>query len=349
MGSPPTSSSTQPHRSASPGRPSAGKKIALAIYAVVAIISIGAATIFSFTSASQAGDLRARLTMIAPAGAGGGWDSFVREQQQAMRLAGVSRNAQVVNIPGAGGTIGLGRFSTMHGEASTIIATGSAMVGGIELNNSPVGFDDVTLLARMAEDYDVVIAPVDAPYDDVPGLLEAWQEDPGGFRWTGGSAGSMDHQVVARLAQEAGIEGTDITYIPKSGGGEAIQTLLSGTTDVAATGYNEVSDQIEAGRVKALGLTSPEPLNGVDIEPMSEQGVDIVMGNWRGMLGAPGITDEEKAELIAMLEETRDSAEWQDALKRNSWVDAWMTGEEFEDFLVEDQKNTAELLEVLGL
>lgn len=344
MGSPPTSGSTQTR-----GSSSRAKKIALRVYAFVAVIAIATATFFSFSSSSQAGDLRAGLTMIAPAGAGGGWDSFVREQQQAMRLSGVARNAQVVNIPGAGGTIGLARFSTMNGEASTIMATGSAMTGGIELNDSPVGFDDVTLLARMAEDYDVVIAPVDAPYDDIPGLLEAWKDDPSGFRWTGGSAGSLDHQVVARLAQEAGIDGRDITYIPKSGGGEAIQTLLSDTTDVASTGYNEVSDQIEAGRVKALGLTAPEPLDGVDVEPMVDQGVDVVMGNWRGMLAAPGITDEEKTELIAMLEETRNSEEWKDALQRNSWTDAWMTGEEFEEFLAEDQKNTAELLEELGL
>ena len=82
---------------------------------------------------------------------------------------------------------------------------------------------------------------------------------------------------------------------------------------------------------------------------MVDQGVDVVMGNWRGMLAAPGITDEEKSELIAMLAETRSSEEWKDALQRNSWTDAWMTGEEFEDFLAEDQKNTAELLEELGL
>lgn len=226
-------------------------------YGVLAVAAIGTATGYSIRSASAKGDLSSNLTLIAPAGAGGGWDGFARETQQAMRATRTANNAQVVNIPGAGGTIGLGKFSTMHGRADTILATGTAMVGGIALNDSPVGFDDTTLLARVAEDYDVLIAAADSPYDTLEDVMTAWQEDPEGFVWTGGSAGSVDHLTIAQLAQLGGIPGSAITYIPKSGGGESIQTLLSGTTDFASTGFNEVSDQIEAGRVKAIGLAAP--------------------------------------------------------------------------------------------
>ena len=99
----------------------------------------------------------------------------------------LANNSQVVNIPGAGGTIGLGKFSTMGGQADTILATGTAMVGGIALNKSPVGFDDTTLLARVAEDYDVLIAAADSPYDTIDDVVSAWKKDPEGFVWTGGS------------------------------------------------------------------------------------------------------------------------------------------------------------------
>lgn len=318
-------------------------------YGVVAVAAIGAATGFSIRSASAKGDLATNLTIIAPAGAGGGWDGFARETQQAMRVNRFANNAQVVNIPGAGGTIGLGKFSTMGGQPDNILATGTAMVGGIALNKSPVGFSDTTLLARVAEDYDVLIADADSPYDTLEDVMTAWKKDPEGFVWTGGSAGSVDHLVIAQLAQQAGIPGSSITYIPKSGGGEAIQTLLSGTTDFASTGYNEVSDQIEAGRVKAIGVAAPNRIEGTDIPTMSEQGYEVTLTNWRGYLGVPGLSQEDTATLIDLLKRTRDSAEWKDALSRNNWTDVWLTGPEFADFVDEDTARIEALLKELGL
>ena len=319
-------------------------------YGAIAVAAIGTATTYSVRAASAKGDLSSNLTLIAPAGAGGGWDGFARETQQAMRVNALAGNAQVVNIPGAGGTIGLGKFSTMHGRADTILATGTAMVGGIALNESPVGFDDTTLLARVAEDYDVLIAAADAPYDTVDDVVSAWKRDPKGFVWTGGSAGSVDHLTIAQLALLGGISAADITYIPKSGGGEAIQTLLSGTTDFASCGFNEVSDQIEAGRVKAIGVAAPERIKGFeDLPTMSEQGYEVTLTNWRGWLGAPGITDDESAQLLEILQKTRDSAAWKDALERNKWSDVWLTGQEFAEFVEEDTSRVEKLLKELGL
>lgn len=318
-------------------------------FGVVAAASIATATTYSVRAASAKGDLSSNLTIIAPAGAGGGWDGFARETQQAMRVNRITNNAQVVNIPGAGGTIGLGKFSTMNGRPDNILATGTAMVGGIALNKSPVGFDNTTLLARVAEDYDVLITTADAPYNTIDDVIAAWKKDPKGFVWTGGSAGSVDHLTIAQLAILGKIPASDITYIPKSGGGEAIQTLLSGTTNFAATGFNEVSDQIEAGRVKALGVASPDRIAGFDVPTMSEQGYEVTLTNWRGYLGAPGITEEDSAQLLDILLRTRDSAEWKDALNRNKWTDVWQTGEEFADFVAEDTSRVNALLKELGL
>ncbi|AOP52358.1 Bug family tripartite tricarboxylate transporter substrate binding protein [Brevibacterium aurantiacum] len=319
-------------------------------YGVIAVAAIGTATTYSVKAASAKGDLSSNLTLIAPAGAGGGWDGFARETQQAMRVNNLANNSQVVNIPGAGGTIGLGKFSTMGGQADTILATGTAMVGGIALNKSPVGFDDTTLLARVAEDYDVLIAAADSPYNTVDDVVSKWKKDPEGFVWTGGSAGSVDHLTIAQLALLADIPASSITYIPKSGGGEAIQTLLSGTTDFASCGFNEVSDQIEAGRVKAIGVAAPKRIAGFDDVPtMTEQGYKVTLTNWRGWLGAPDITEDEASQLVDILKQTRDSAEWADALDRNKWTDVWLTGDEFKEYIKEDTSRIEKLLKELGL
>lgn len=324
-------------------------RIGMVIYGVIAATTTIAAVIFSIQSASAGNDLRSNLTYIAPAGVGGGWDSFAREQQQAMRGAGVVNNVQVVNIPGAGGTIGLSSFVTMTGDPTTVMATGTAMLGGIELNDSPVDLTHVRPIARVAEDYDAIVVNADSPYQTIDDLVNAWSGDPGGLVWTGGSAGSIDHLIIAALAKESELDPSEITFIPKSGGGEAIQTLLAGTTDVAVTGYNEIADQVESGRIRALAISAPQRIDGVDLPTLTEAGYDVDLVNWRGVLAAPGITDEQFAELTQIITETRDSPEWQDALARNRWVDSFLTGPELETFIAEDQQAIAELVDSLGL
>ena len=325
------------------------RRTVLAVYAIITAVVVVAAMTVSVKKATAAPDISANLTLIAPAGPGGGWDGFVREQQQALRSAGLVGNAQVVNIPGAGGTIGLGRFTTMGDRSDTMLATGSAMTGGILINDSPVGYDDVRPIAKIAEDYDVVIVPADSPVETIDDLLAEWSEDPKGHPWTGGSAGSLDHLVVAELALAGGLDAGEITFIPKSGGGEAIQALLNGTADYAATGYNEVSDQIEAGRVRAIGVTGPERIEGTDIPTIIEQGHDVELSNWRGMLATEDVPEEEFQQQLDLLSQMRETPEWQDALDRNAWADAWETGEELDRFIAEDREKTEMLLEELGL
>jgi len=321
-------------------------RITLGVLAVGVIASAGALSVSRSTAAE---DVSARLTLIAPAGPGGGWDGFAREQQQALRTAGLVGNVQVVNIPGAAGTIGLSTFTTMTGESDTLLVTGSGMTGGIALNDSPVGFDDVHPIARFAEDYDVIVVPADSPHTTLRELVDAWAADPSAMPWSGGSAGTIDHLLIAELAQTAGIAPADLTYIPKSGGGEAIQALLNGTVDAVATGYNDVSDQIDSGRVRALAVSSPEQLDGIDIPTITSQGYDVEVANWRGILAAPGVSDDALAQQLQILQDLRESDEWADVLDRMKWEDAWLTGPELTAFLDEDMARTQALLTELGL
>ncbi|GGG46947.1 tricarboxylic transport membrane protein [Kocuria dechangensis] len=323
--------------------------VAMTVYGVVAAAVIGTASFLSIQSASGGSDLRANMTLIAPAGAGGGWDTFVREQQQAMRTNNIVNNAQVVNIPGAGGTIGLGQLTTMEGQANTIMSTGTVMLGGVALNDSPVSLADVRPIARMAEEYDALVVPADSPYNTLDELIADWKKDPKAFPFTGGSAGSIDHLIIADLALQAGIDPADITYIPKTSGGEAIQTISSGTAKAATSGFTEFADQVEAGRLKILGVASPEPLEGIDAPTFREQGYDVELTNWRGMVAPPGITDEEFAELEAIIAETVETPEWREALERNQWQDVYLTGPEFEQFIEEDRAEIEALIEELDL
>ncbi|VXC12073.1 tripartite tricarboxylate transporter substrate binding protein [Citricoccus sp. K5] len=292
---------------------------------------------------------RSKLVLMAPAAPGGGWDGFARESQQAIKSDGISNNVQVVNVPGAGGTIGLGQFAQMEGRSDMMMVTGGVMVGAVELADSGVSMDDVEPLVRLADDYAALVVPADSPYETLDDFIEAWKQDPGGTSISGGSLGSIDHLLTGLVAEKVGIDPSKTNYIAYSGGGEALTSMLSGTTVAGMSGYNEVADQIEAGNLRALAISSKERLPGVDVPTFLEQGVDAEMANWRGLAAAPGVSEEDRGELLEIVEEYRQTEHWQDALERNSWTDSYMTGDEFEAFLDEEISRTEDIVEGLGL
>jgi len=315
----------------------------------VAVVAVAG---LAFTNAAASGgesSARNKLVIMAPAAPGGGWDGFAREAQQVLKAEGSVNNVQVTNIPGAGGTIGLSQFVQMEGRHDMLMATGGVMVGAIDLADSKTTMKDIELIARMSDDYAVLVVPSKSKIKTLDDFVEAWKKDPGGTSISGGSLGSIDHLLTGKVAQEVGIDPADTNYIAYSGGGEALTSMLAGTTVGGISGYNEVADQIEVGTLRALAISSEERLPGVDIPTFSELGVDAIMANWRGFAAAPGITEEEKQVFVDMVNEVHESEHWKDALERNNWTDSFMVGKEFEDYVDSEINVTAQIIKGLGL
>ncbi|GAA0995228.1 tripartite tricarboxylate transporter substrate binding protein [Nocardiopsis tropica] len=318
--------------------------------AVAAAVVIGAAAVNASSTGGDGGEaVRSRLTTIVPAAPGGGWDLVGREGQNALREGGIVANNQVVNVPGAGGTIGLAQAVRQEGRANTLMVTGTVMIGSIIVNNSSHDLRDVTPIARLADDYEVIVVPADSPYQDMGDLAEAWREDPGGTAVGGGSLGGTDHLLAGLVASEVDVDPRDVNYIAFSGGGEALTSLLSGSVDVGISGFNEFSDQIEAGNVRALGVSAHERVEGIDVPTLAEQDIDAVLPNWRGLVAPPGITEAERAELTEIVTEMHDTPEWAQTLERNRWDDTFQTGAEFEEFLALETERINTITEELGL
>ncbi|MFJ2509545.1 Bug family tripartite tricarboxylate transporter substrate binding protein [Arthrobacter citreus] len=309
-------------------------------------------TVLALINAASSGGTataRSKLTLIAPAAPGGGWDGFARESQQALRGNGIVNNPQVVNVPGAGGTIGLSQFVQTPGREDALLVTGGVMIGAIELADNPESMADVVPIAKLADDYAALVVPADSEFQTLDDFLAAWIQNPGGTSIGGGSLGSIDHLLSGLLAKEVGLDPKLVNYVAYSGGGEALTSLLSHTTAAGMSGYNEVADQIEAGSLRALAISSEERLDGVDVPTFKEQGVDVAMSNWRGVVAAPGISDAARAEFTAIITEMRETDDWKDTLARNSWTDSFATGEELEEFIAGEVATAREIVKDLGL
>ena len=321
--------------------------ITYGIGGLIAAGAIGTAVTGSITSASGGNDLRSSLTVIAPAAAGGGWDTVAREMQQAQRANGLVNNTQVVNMPGAGGTIALGNLSVLDGEASNLMVGGTGQLAATIQYDAATTYDDVNPLAVTVEEYDVIVVPANSPYETLDDLMSAWAQNPGDVPWTGG--GSFDQLVVTEMAIAGGIKPADMIYVSSDGGGESTQALLNGTVAAAASGYPDSIDQIESGRLRALALVAAEPVDGIDIPTTVEQGFDVTLANWRILVAPGGITEDEKQELENIVLETVDTPEWREAIDRFNWNENLIIGDELQQFLKDEAQRITALYEELGL
>ncbi len=290
------------------------------------------------------------LTIMAPAAPGGGWDQTARAMQQALQEEKLAGNVQVVNVPGAGGTIGLAQFvNADKGDATKLIVGGYVMVGAIIANQSPVTLEQVTPIARLTGEFEAVVVPAASDIKTMDDLVAKLKADPGSVSWGGGSAGGVDHILVGQIAKAAGVDPTKINYIPFSGGGEALAAILGGQVTAGVSGTGEWEGQIASGDLRLLAVSGPERIEGLDAPTLKEAGLDVEVQNWRMVSAAPDISDEEKAALVDTIGKMADSNAWKTILEQKGWANTFLAGDEFEAYLKDEIAGTKDVLVALGI
>ncbi len=288
------------------------------------------------------------LRIIAPAAPGGGWDQTARVMQQALQQTGLARTASVENIPGAAGTIGLARFvSAERGNGDTVMASGLIMLGAIVAHRSPLTLRDVTPIARLTGEYEIVVVPAASRFHSLEDLLRAFRERPESVSWGGGSAGGADQILAGLVADAIGVDPRRVNYIAFSGGGESMSAILGGQVSVGVNGLAEFAPQIQAGAVRVLGISSAERLPGIDAPTLREQGVDVELENWRSVVAPPGIRATDRQRIGSMIRAMAQSPAWREALTRYRWNDRYLDGPEFERFVESEEARVLAIMRKL--
>lgn len=290
------------------------------------------------------------VTLIAPAGPGGGWDQTARSLQSAMQKTGKVKAVSVENIPGAGGTIGLAQFVEREkGQGDAMLIGGLVMVGAILTNDAPVKLDQVTPIARLTGEYEVVVVPASSELQTMDDLVAALKADPGAVAWGGGSAGGTDHILAGLIAQKVGVDPSKVNYVPFSGGGEALAAVMGGHVAAGISGISEWIGQIQAGTLRAVAVSSPEPVEGLDAPTLHEAGIDLDLINWRAIMAPPGLDDAERQALLDLVDATVTSDSWRETLQAKGWENAYLPGDAFATFLDEENERVTGVLQSIGL
>lgn len=303
------------------------------------------------TSAAAKDQVLSNVRIMVPNTAGGGYDTTARTAVKAMQDAGIAKGVDVFNLPGAGGTVGLARLVNEKGNGDLAMMMGLGVVGAAYTNKSPNKLSGTTPLARLIEESGAIIVPKASPYKTISDLVTAWKADPSKVAVGGGSsAGGPDHLLPMQLAQTVGIDPKKVNYVSYDGGGELLPALLGGKVAFGASGFGEFLDQIQAGQLRVLAVTSDQRVAALkDVPTLTEQGVNLTFTNWRGFVAPPGLEAAERDRLVSALDRMHNSAQWKAALESHGWTDAYLAGDGFGTFLTDQDKRVSGVLTALGL
>ena len=323
--------------------------VAVALAATACGATSGGSTDSAGTSGS-AGKPLTGLRLMVPNSPGGGYDVTARTAAKVMEDAKIANSMEVFNLSGAGGTVGLARLVNEKGNGDLAMMMGLGVVGATYTNKATSKLSGTTPIARLIEEPSGIMVGKDSPFQTLDDLVKAWKANPGKISVGGGSSpGGPDHLLPMQLAAAVGIDAKKVNFVSYDGGGDLLPAILGNKLGFATSGTGEYLDQIKSGAVRVLATTGAQRLPSVDAKTLKEQGVDLVFTNWRGVVAPPGIPAEKTQQWVKAFDTMHGTQEWKDALAKNGWSDAYLSGAGFSTFLTEQDKRVSDTLTQLGL
>jgi putative tricarboxylic transport membrane protein len=305
--------------------------------------------VFSGGTPAPAQPIYSHLRIVVPANPGGGWDVNARAMQPALHATGRVKTSSVENIPGAGGTIGLARFvSAERGNGDVVMVSGLTMLGAIMTYGSLLTFADVTPIARVLSEYEVVVVPANSSFQSMDDVVRAFKANPESIAWGGGSTGGCEQMLAWLIAEAVGVDPRRVNYVAFAGNGESIPAILGGQVTVGLSPLAAIAPHIEAGMVRVLGISSSERVPTLDAPTLREQGVNVELENWKALFAPPGVTDADRERLEASVASLAESAEWRQALERYRWNDRLLTGPALLAFIQAEESRLRAITRKIG-
>jgi tripartite-type tricarboxylate transporter receptor subunit TctC len=205
----------------------------------------------------------------------------------------------VENKPGAGGNIGIGAAAHAEPDGHTLLMTSSAYVVNPGLY-AKIPYDPYTDFAPIAElgtSPNVILVDPKLGVNSIPDLIARAKANPDELNYASPGIGTTPH-LSAELFKIVG--GIQITHVPFSGAGPAVQAVLSGTTQIAFAALPPARPHIESGALKALAVTGARRWFDLpDVPTMVDLGyTDFISDTFQGFL-APAKTPPAIVELLS--------------------------------------------------
>lgn len=294
------------------------------------------------------------VEIVVPSAPGGSNDKTARTVERIIQekrlLAGTTLT--VVNKPGGGNMMTMNYLIQHPGDAHYVMVGTPTILTNHIIGASPLNYTDFTPIASLFNDYVVFAVRADAPFKSGRELAERLKKDPKSVSIGFATAvGSHNHIAAGLLAKAIGADVRSLKVIAFKGSAEAITALLGGHIDLVTTAAGNVAEHVTAGKLRVVGVAANQRLPGpfASVPTWKEQGINVVFGGWRSIMGPKGMTPAQIAFWEKILSQVVATPEWKTDLERNYWSNDFALSEQYKADLKHDYTSMKAVLSELGL
>jgi putative tricarboxylic transport membrane protein len=290
------------------------------------------------------------VEFIVPTAAGSSMDVLARLIQDLWQRNQLVTAAMTVQPrPGGGGALAWSYVSQRVGDGHYLAISGPTLLANDVLKIGNLRYQDVTPIAQLFTEYGAFAVNANSAIRTGKDLALALASPKPPSVAIAPGQGSSSHVALLRLARAAGIDPARLTIVPFKGANESVTAVLGGHIDVVIATMSVLDPHLAAGKLRPIALAAPQRLTGqyADIPTWKEQGLDVVEGNWRGVVGPKNLGAQQVAFWSGRLAEIVKKEEWRASLVRNSWDADFRIGADAQNFLDTQYRELASTLAVL--
>jgi putative tricarboxylic transport membrane protein len=292
------------------------------------------------------------VEIVVPSSPGGSNDRTARTIGNIWQAKRMVPTSTVVNKPGGGGTIARNYLNQHAGDAHYVGVESINLLTDHITGKTPLSYADFTPLALLYTEYVAFVVKADSPIRSGRDLINALKKKPDALAMgISSTLGAANHLGIALAAKTAGIDVRKLRNVVFGSGGESTTALLGGHVDVVPTSASNVIGLLKAGQVRVVAISSGRRLGGAlsAVPTWKEQGVDVVFGIKRILLGPKGLAAPQTAYWDDVLARLSETDEWKKDLEANFWESSYANSEKSRKELAAQSEELKAVLADLGL
>jgi putative tricarboxylic transport membrane protein len=285
------------------------------------------------------------VEILAGTPPGGGQDRAARALAAALHV-----ESTITNMPGRGGGNAWDELASRPGEHGVVSISSPTIITNKELGIAQIDDRDLTVLAHLCTEYLAFVVSVASAVETPRGLLEVVS--------TGRSQvaiaterGNVNHIALARVAAAGGGDAAATPVRVFDSARYAIADVVGGGSEFAVVSAASTIPELESAAVRAVAVSADARMAAPfhDVPTWVEDGVDCMIGTWRGLVGPPDLSDEAVGRWDRAIARAVASDAWSASVERHHWASSPLDHSAARTFLDEQRRTLVQGLRDLGL
>jgi len=273
-------------------------------------------------------------------------DRIAKTIGTALKAEELVKDYSAKNFTGNSGTLALSTFQAYKNRLATSFIGSLSLINGIITTKSTLKLSDSKAIAQLVQEYEAIAVPSGSKYTTIDQLVNDLKANPKSVTFIGGVAGGVDHVFMAKFLNAIQVDPLAAKYLQQTSGFDVVTKTLSDKSYVALSTSGDFVAQVNAGKLRVLGIASPEKVKWLKAKTLKAQYIDVVYGNWYGIFLPPLYSEPQTNNFIHLLDVLHNSHIWLKTLEDNYWSEGYV-GQK--DFVAQIEAQTAEAKSIISL